>query len=176
MKRILLLIAIFLSFAPNVLAQAHDSSAISIKPGAMELGLDGSMTIVEGSSRTTLAIRAGFFTMAPRGLFGFETSLSYSHLNALDWLDMEGALSWQTKFGNSTVYPFLALGGGFRHEWLGSFRQIRYPLGLNSGIRALVASQAAFRAEYKFRRILHDPVENFSEHQIVIGISILLKN
>jgi hypothetical protein len=176
MKRLPLLIGVWLSFAPNVLAQAHDSSAVLINPGAIELGLAGSMAMVEGSSRTTFSLRAGFFTAAPTGLFGFETILSYSHLNALDWLDVEGAFSWQTKLGKSAVYPFVALGGGFRQEWLGSFRQIRYPLGLNLGTRALVAPQAALRVEYKFRRILHDPVANFSEHQVLVGLSLLLKN
>jgi len=176
MKNVLLLIAAWLSFAPNVLAQVNDSSAVPLKPGAIELGLAGSMTIVEGSSRTTVAMRTGFFKAAPAGLFGVETNLSYSHVNALDWLDIEGALSWQTKLGESTVYPFLALGGGLRQEWLGSFRQIRYPLGLNFGARALVAPQAAIRVEYKFRRILHDPVANFSEHHVVVGLSIFFKN
>jgi len=176
MKSALLLIAAWLSFSPNVFAQANDSSAVSIKPGAIELGLAGSMTTVEGSSRTAVAIRAGFFKSAPAGLFGFETSLSYSHVNALDWLDMEGALSWQTKLGNSAVYPFFTFGGGLRQEWLGSFQQIRYPLGLNLGTRALVAPQAAIRVEYKFRRILHDPVANFSEHHVVVGLSIFFKN
>jgi hypothetical protein len=176
MKRVPLLIAVWLSFAPNVFAQANDSNAVFIKPGAIELGLAGTMTIVEGSSRTTFAIRAGFFTAAPRGLFGFETSLSYSHLNALDWLDVEGALSWQAKLGKSAVYPFLALGGGFRQEKLGAFRQLRYPVGADFGLRALVAPQAAIRVEYKFRRILHDPVANFSEHQVLVGLSLLLKN
>jgi len=173
LKRVLLLIAVLLSFALNVLAQAHDSSMVSIKPGAIELGLAGSMTIVEGNSRMTFAIRTGFFTAAPRGLFGFETSLAYSHLNALDWLDVEGAFSWQAKLGNSAVYPFLALGGGFRQEKLGAFRQLRYPVGADLGMRALVAPQAAIRVEYKFRRILHDPVANFSEHHVVVGLSLL---
>jgi hypothetical protein len=176
MKRVLLLIAMWLSFAPNVLAQAHDSSAILINPGAIELGLAGSMAMVEGSSRTTFSMRAGFFAAAPTGLFGFETSLSYSHLNALDWLDVEGAFSWQTKVGKSAVYPFLALGGGLRQEKLGAFRQLRYPVGIDFGMRALVAPQAALRVEYKFRRILHDPVANFSEHQVLVGLSLLLKN
>jgi hypothetical protein len=176
MKRVLLLIPVLLSFALNVLAQAHDSSAVLINPGAIELGLAGSMAIVEGSSRTTFAIRAGFFKSAPRGLFGFEMNLSYSHVNALDGLDIEGALSWQTKLGKSAVHPFLALGGGLRQEKLGAFHQLRYPVGLNLGVRALIAPQAAIRGEYKFRRILHDPVANFSAHQVLVGLSLLFNN
>jgi len=164
-------------FAQNLLAQQNDSSAaIVIKSGAIELGLVGSMTIVEGSSRTTLAARIGVFKSARSGLFGFETELAYSHVNALNWLDWEGLLLWQRALKKSSVYPFIALGGGLRQEHLSSFSQARYPLGLNLGIRALIAPQAAIRTEYKFRRILHDPVANFSEHHIVVGLSIFFKN
>jgi len=30
--------------------------------------------------------------------------------------------------------------------------------------------------EYRFRRILGDPVEDFSEHELVVGVSIFLRN
>jgi len=164
-------------FAPNLLAQQNDSSTAStLKSGAIELGLAGSLTMVEGSSRTTLAARTGVFKSAWRGLSGIETEIAYSHVNALDRLDWEALLSWQRTIKKSSVYPFIALGGGLRQEHLGSFSQARYPLGLNLGIRALITPQAAIRTEYKFRRILHDPVANFSEHHIVVGLSIFFKN
>jgi hypothetical protein len=157
-------------------AQNNDSAAVSLKSGAIEAGLAGSMTIVEGNSRITLAARTGVFKSAGRGLWGFETELAYSRVNALNWLDWEGLLSWQFALKKSAIYPFVALGGGLRQEHLGSFSQVRYPLGLNLGTRTLLAPQAAIRIEYKFRRILHDPVANFSEHHVVVGLSIFFKN
>jgi len=164
-------------FAQNLIAQQNDgSAAIALKSGAVELGLAGSMTIVEGSTRITLAARTGIFKSAWRGLLGFETELAYSHVNALNWLDWEGLLSWQQALKKSSIYPFVALGGGLRQEHLGSFSQVRYPLGLNLGTRTLLTPQAAIRVEYKFRRILHDPVANFSEHHIVVGLAIFFKN
>jgi len=163
--------------AQNLFAQQNDSSAASVlKSGAIELGLAGSMTIVEGSTRIMLAARTGIFKSAWRGLLGYETELAYSHVNALSWLDWEGLLSWQRALKKSSVYPFIALGGGLRQERLGSFSQVRYPLGLNFGMRTLFAPQAAIRVEYKFRRILRDPVVNFSEHHLIIGLSIFFKN
>jgi len=178
-----LAMTIFIIFQPavfgaqNVFAQPSDSgAAISLKPGAIELGLAGSMTIVEGSARTTLAARTGVFKSASRGMLGFETELAYSHVNALNWLDWEGLLSWQRALKKTSVYPFVALGGGLRQEHLGSFSQARYPLGLNFGIRALLAPQAAIRVEYKFRRIFHDSAANFSEHHVVVGCSIFFNN
>jgi len=168
---------ITIAFTQNVFAQSSDSSAaLVIKSGAIELGLAGSLTSVEGGSKTTLAIRAGVFKSAPRGLWGIETVITFSHINALDRLDWEALLSWQRKIRHGSVYPFLAFGGGLRQEHLGSFSQARYPLGLNFGIRVLLAPQAALRVEYKFRRILHDPVANFSEQHLVVGLSIFLGN
>lgn len=168
---------IFMFFPLSLLfAQNDDSAAVSLKSGAIELGLAGSMTIVEGSTRTTLAARTGVFKSTGRGLLGFETELAYSRVNALNWLDWEGLLSWQFALKKSSIYPFVALGGGLRQEHLGSFSQARYPLGINFGVRALLAPQAAIRVEYKFRRILKDPVANFSEHHIVVGLSIFFKN
>ena len=162
---------------PMLFAQNNDSAAVAtLKSGAIEIGLAGSMTIVEGSTRTTLAARTGVFKSAGRGLWGFETELAYSHVNALNWLDWEGLLSWQFALKKSSIYPFVALGGGLRQEHLGSFSQVRYPLGLNLGMRSLLAPQAAIRVEYKFRHILKDPVANCSEHQIVVGLSIFFKN
>ena len=167
---------IFMFFPLSLLfAQKNDSAAVSLKSGAIELGLAGSMSIVEGSTRTTLAARAGVFKSAGRGLVGFETELAYSHVNALNRLDWEILFSWQHAIKKSPVYPFIALGGGLRQEHLGSFSQVRYPLGLNLGTRTLLAPQAAIRVEYKFRRVLRDAVENYSEHHIVVGLSIFFK-
>ena len=171
------LIAGFIFFhLPMLFAQNNDRAAVTIKSGAIEIGLAGSMSIVEGSTRTMLAARTGVFKRAARGLCGIETEVAYSHVNALDRLDWEAALSWQRAIKKSSVYPFIALGGGWRQEHLGSFRQARYPLGFNLGLRALLAPQAAMRMEYKFRRILRDPVANFSEQHLIVGVSILFRN
>jgi hypothetical protein len=148
----------------------------SLHPGAIELGLAGSLSVIEGHSRITLATRAGTFKSVSSGLAGFELALAYSHIHSLGQLDIEGLLSWQRTWRKSAVYPFIALGSGLRQEWLGNFRQVRYPLGMNLGARMLISPQAAIRVEYKFRRILHDPVANFSEHNMVVGFSIFFKN
>ena len=164
-------------FPMHSLADAGDrSSAPYLRAGAIELGLSGSITVIEGISRAAVTVRTGTFTQVPGGLAGIEMELSYSHVSSLDWIDLQGNLSLQRAWGQSSAYPYIALGGGLRQEWLGSFRQVRYPVGFNLGLRALVGQQAALRAEYKFRRILHDPVSNFSEHQLVVGLSIFFKN
>ncbi len=158
------------------LARGGGQSSPSVRPGAVELGFSGSLTAMEGLSQASLALRTGTFMQTPAGLSGFEVELSYSHVRSLDLIDLQGLLSWQRPLGRTSLYVHISLGGGLRQEWLGSFRQARYPVGFNSGIRALFNQRAAIRFEYKFRRILKDPISNFSEYQLAIGLSIFFRN
>src|SRR5207249_7343046 len=136
-------------------------------PGAIELGLAGSVTSVEGSTRGVIALRGGTFSLSRAGLTGAEAEVLYSHVGSLDQMDLEGNLSLQRAAGESPAYPFLAAAGGVRQEWLGSFRQARYPVGFNLGVRYLVAERGGFRVEYRYRRVLRDPVAEFTEHQVL---------
>ena len=150
-------------------------SPASILRGAIELGFSGALTAVEGLSQVSLALRTGTFVQAPAGLAGFEIELAYSHVRWFDFMEVQGLLSWQRPLGETSLHMHFSLGGGLRREWLGSFRQSRYPVGLNFGIRALFSERAAIRFDYKFRHILRDPISNFSEHQLAIGLSIFFR-
>ncbi len=147
-----------------------------LRPGAIEVGLAGSVASVAGSTRASVALRLGSFRAAGSGLAGFEAELGYTHVQALDTVDLGGNVSWQHAAGASSLHPFFALGGGLRQETLGSFSQARYPVGFALGLRALVGPRAALRVEYRYRRILNDPVANFTEHDALVGLSILLRN
>jgi len=154
----------------------ESNSTPGLRSGAIELGLAGSWTAVEGLSRATVAVRSATFRQVPGGLGIIEMQFSYSHLRSLDWVEVQGTIGWQRRWGKSPVYPYLAGAGGLRQEWLGSFRQLRYPVGFNLGFRVLLGQQTGLRFDYGFRRILHDPVANFTEQQVVVGISIFFKN
>ncbi len=174
--RALILLAFSLHFwAPSPSAK-NDPSIPYIRAGAIELGLSGSLTTVEGLSRGLASVRGGTFLSAINGLVGFEAELSYSHVQSLDRVDVLGHLSWQRAVGRSSVYPYVAIGGGIRKEWIGSFRQVRVPLGFSLGLRALLSQRVAFRTEYRFLRVMSDPISNFSEHQLTIGLSIFFRN
>ena len=147
-----------------------------LRAGAVEVGLSGSVTTVEGRSRSVVTGRDGTFGRAPAGLVGVEAEFSYSHLHSLERVDLWGHIFWQPGAGESPVYPYVALGGGLRQERLGSFSQARYPTGLSLGFRALVGSRVGFRAEYRFVRVRRDPIADFSERQLVAGISIFFRN
>jgi hypothetical protein len=59
---------------------------------------------------------------------------------------------------------------------LGSFSQARYPVGLALSARVLFDARVAMRVEYRFRRVLNDPVADFTEHRVLTGLSLLLRN
>jgi hypothetical protein len=163
---------------PQLARGQADSARLTpeLHPGAIELNLSGSWISIEGSSRYDLAIRSGMFFEVPGGLGAAELEFGYSHVNSLDLLDVQAYASWQRAFGDSPLYPFIALSGGLRQEWLGSFDQIRYPVGMSAGFRVLLNQHVTFRTEYKLRRVLHDPVRDFTEQQLVFGISVLFRN
>ena len=152
------------------------AQAPRLRPGAIEIGLAGSLVSVAGSAHASLTLRAGGFRGVGLGLAGFEVELGYNHVRALDTADLGGDVSWQRAVGTMSIYPFVALGGGLRQETLGSFSQALYPVGFALGLRALTGPGAAVRVEYRYRRILNDPVADFSEHQVLVGVSILLRN
>ena len=80
------------------------------------------------------------------------------------------------KLTKSTAYVYIGVAGGLSQEWIGSFSQVRYPIGFDAGIKALVSRRAAITVSYKFRRLLNDPVADYSEHRFVAGISIMFRN
>src|ERR1051326_3357552 len=152
-------------------ARAQSDSTMGtprLHPGAIELNLSGSMVTIEGSSRYDLAIRSGMFFEAPGGLGGAELEVGYSHVSSLDLLNLQVSASWQKAFWESPVYPFIALGGGIRQEWLGSFEQVRYPVGVSAGLRMLFSPQAAFRTEYRLRRAPTNPGRGFLAPNIFV--------
>ena len=154
--------------APDSLGRLH--------PGAIEVGVAGSLTTVEGQARATLALRCGGFVGTRLGLMGGEIEPAYSHVSALDTYEVQAAVTWQAAPGARPPHVFIAIGGGVRQEHLGSFSDVRYPVGCGVGLRLFMGPRAAFRSEYRYRRVLHDPVADFSEHQVLVGLSAIFRN
>ncbi len=92
------------------------------------------------------------------------------------WFDLDLGISVHHRLGESGLYAYAAAGGGVRQEWLGSFREARYPVGASLGLRALLDARAAARIEYRYRRVLDDPVADYSEHVALVGLSLLFRN
>ena len=148
----------------------------TLHAGAIELGIVGALVSVEGSTSAAVALRANRFIAAPSGLAGIEAEVGYNHLQGLDMVELEGNVSWQHAMGAGSTYPYASVGGGLREETIGSFSTARYPVGFSLGVRTLFGARAALRIEYRFRRVLNDPVADFNEHQARTGISLLLNN
>ncbi len=158
---------------------AADESPLELPtlyPGAVELGLQGSFTSTDGIVAGTLGVRGGMLFKGLYGLLGVELDVSYRHISSLDVYDLGIQGTWQRRLGETGNYPFVALGVGVRSEDIGSFRQTRYPVGFGVGLRTLFGQRAAIRVEYAFRRVLNDSISNFSEHRIVVGLSIFFRN
>ena len=173
--------AIGLLFVPRSAHAAREEFAAQeysarIYPRAIEVGVAGSLTSVEGATRADVTLRGGTFTRAGTGLTGIEAQVSYGHVASLDVVDLEGAVSVLKPVGSTALYPYLAASGGLRQEKLGSFRQVRYPVGFDAGLRSLMGPRAGIRLEYRYRRILRDPVADYTEHQILAGLSLFFRN
>ena len=170
---IVVLLAV-LGVAP--LAANASAEPATLNSGAVELGLSGRITTVEGITSGTAMLSTGYFVGILGGLTGFEVTAGYRHISSLDEIDLQAAVSWQKRLGKGSAYPFLSVGGGIRHEEIGSFSQSRYPLGMSVGVRVLAGQRVAFRIEYQYRRIMGDAISDFDESQIVFGISIFFRN
>ena len=173
-RRLLALVWTALAAAPFARARAAETPALHA--GAIESGVSGALKIVEGSTSGSIALDGAYFMHAPGGLASAAVEIGYSHVNELDLLDLSALVGWTRPIGETSLYPYLALGGGVRQEWIGSFEDARYPVGFDIGLRALVSPRADLRVNYRLRRVLDDPVEDFTEHEIRVGIALLFGN
>lgn len=147
-----------------------------IYPGAVELGLTGSVTSVDGDTRSTAGVRLARFSTVRRGIGGTEIEIAHTHAASFDQVDAQLAFSWQPFPRRGGLLPYAAVAGGAREEWRGGARTTRYPVGVDAGIRLLANQFAGARVEYRFRRVLDDPVADFDEQRIVFGLSLFLHN
>jgi hypothetical protein len=150
--------------------------APALRSGAIELGLAGSLVTVEGIVSGSGTVRGGVFKKIFGGLGAFEADAGYTHVSSLDELELEGAVSWQRRVGATSNYPYVSVGGGIRYMEVGSFDRTRYPFGFGLGLRSLLGKRAGVRVEYRFRRVMNDPVSNFSEHRLMLGLSVFFRN
>jgi hypothetical protein len=134
------------------------------------------MTTVEGITSGTFLVNGSYFFRAAKGLIGLGAGFGFHSIEDLSETDLEGIVSWQGRFNDTSTYPYLSVGGGLRHEEIGSFGQNRYPLGFGLGVRTLLGQRGGVRVEYRFRRILNDPSSDFSEHRVMLGLAVYFRN
>jgi len=147
----------------------------AIYDGANELGLSFALVSIEGDSHSSLGLRLGTFRSAGDGLLGYEVGFADTRGDGIHVLDYDGELTWQRAL-QPGVYPMLAIGGGVRQRRQGGEQITTHPVGGGVGFRTLFGDQAAIRVEYRYRRVLNDPVEDFTEHQVWVSFSLLFHN
>jgi hypothetical protein len=146
---------------------------VALRSGAVEIGVAGSITALETTTRAQIALRAGSFLGPGRGLLGYEGETAYSRIRELDRLDLAASVTWVHPI--RSVHPFLGVTAGVRQEWLGSFRSGLPLVGAVVGIRMLASPGVGFRLEYRPVRFFDDLASDFTEHQILFGISFFLR-
>jgi hypothetical protein len=160
------------------LALAAPVAAASEEPmlrsRAFEAGIAASTSTVEGNTQALFAVRVGTFLGAAKGLASLQIETTYAHEQSLDELGLEAAVGWSPDGGQ--ILPFASAAAGVRQEWIGSFREARWPVGFDLGVRLLLSTRAGLRCEYRFRRMLDDPVADFNEHRFLVGISVFWNN
>ena len=143
---------------------------------AVEIGAAGSMTSASGVTQAELGLRAGEFIAFHRTILEAALEPSVLHVEGLNSLSVEGSITWVRELPCSPLNLFVAGAAGLRQEWIGGFQEARYPVGLGAGVLLLTSAAAGLRIEYRFRRVLHDPVADFSEQRLLLGLSLFLRN
>lgn len=161
-------------------AAADDADGPRLLPGAVELGISGSLVSSGVAGRaSTLAVRAAALRGAGPGLATVGAEVAYRHVGNLGDLDQVRAtahVGWTAPLAASSAYPFASVWAGIDHDRVGSFRQTRTPIGTGVGIRALVSRGAAVHVEYRYARVRDPDVSDFNEHEILTGVTLLLRN
>jgi len=155
---------------------AADEHGQPLRSGAFELGMGGSVTSAEGATTAMFRLQAGTFRSAGTALIEYGGGVSYSTVSDLDILDFEATVGALWRLDDSSTWALINVTGAVRQEWVGSFSQVRYPVGFGAGFKVLASHRAAGTLTYEYRRILDDPVRAINEHRVVVGLSILFRN
>lgn len=157
-------------------SSASAETSLRLNPGAIEMGVNGTMVTVEGITSGAIGLDGAWFLAGAGGLFGLEAGWGFRHVESFTETELGADVSWQRRFRDSSAYPYVAVGAGLRHENVGSFGHTRYPVGFSVGARGLVGQRGGLRVEYRYRHVLNDPVSSFSEHQVTIGVALYFRN
>ncbi|RMF59376.1 MAG: hypothetical protein D6748_06520 [Calditrichaeota bacterium] len=168
------LLILLLPFLTNGIEAHPDSSQHSPQSNKLlEGGISGSLLIIEGITEVSASLTGGYLQkISNQHYLGMESALQYQHVRDENRLNLLMYGSWQNISIDQRLTPFLMVGGGLRRIWVGSFGYTVFPVGLQIGFRYFFFPTSALRMAYSFQRITNDPIANFSEHRIVIGVSI----
>jgi len=155
---------------------AEEPVVVDLRSGAWELGFNGSIVSRESAVGSMLAVFTNRFWVVRGVTLSAGASAGWSHVSDLDRVDVGVVAFVYKRLKDINAWIYAGPGVGLRQEWVGSFNVVRYPIGLDVGLKALFSSRAAITVSYQYRRMLNDPVANFDEHRFVTGISILLNN
>lgn len=155
------------------------ASRAVLHTGAIQLGAAGALSSVEGSVTSRVGLRvarhfgAGSST-DPRVLL--DARLDHQHVSDIDVVDLGAGVLALHRVGESGTYVEGGVVASLRQEWVGSFSEARYPVGVDLGLLTLLSARAGFDVVYAYRRVLSDPVADYNEHRVSFGISVFFAN
>jgi hypothetical protein len=145
-----------------------------LEPGSLEVGVSGALRSANGTTTVDFAPRLGWLFGAGSAVVPVELEAAWSHVRMRDVVDVTAGVQWTRALSSApTVWPFVGALAGVRQEWVGSFAERRVPVGGAVGLRVLVGGSAAIRTEYRLLWVLDDPVDDYREHRILVGLSVL---
>lgn len=145
-----------------------------IHSGAIEALVGGELTRVERT--TTSRIALGVARYAAGGRLRLGVDISHSHVSDLDVLDLEIRPAWVVPVGHDGMHLVVGVGGALRQQWVGSFSENLYPVGVDFGVKALAGSRAALTVRFAWRRVLGNRISDFNESRIVASLSVWFRN
>jgi hypothetical protein len=131
---------------------------------------------VEGTTTSRFGIGVGQYRNPGGVLIRYGGLVAHERVSDLDVLDLEAGLSGYLRLGDANAWAFLGVSAGLRQEWIGSFSDDLYPVGLDVGLKLLASRTAAGTLSYQYRRVMGDPVSDFNEHRLLIGLSVFFRN
>jgi len=152
------------------------SETATIESGAIELGLAGGFQSVEGSRTLSTAFALSRYVGGGEQRLFVKAITEYTHVGELDAGEFAMAGGLLLRTFDSPAHPYAGVRFGVQQEWLGSFSQVRYPVGIEVGVKVLTSRGAALTMAYEYRRMLSDPIASYNEHRFVLGVSVLFRN
>ncbi len=160
----------------SILKMARFENRPEIRDRAIEIGLAGDASRIDGATAGTATLHLGVYRTATSWLLGLAIEPAFTHVPGANLLDVQAAMAWSREMGMTSAYLFLGPGGGLRERWSGGARTRSFPLGGNAGVVAMLSDHMAVRVEYRFRRVVDDTGSDHDEQKLLLGFSVFARN
>ncbi len=164
---------VFLATLSLATAASNALAGVAEMENNLEFGVSGRFVSIDGVADGAIALSLDRYAR-PRSRVAVSVGVvaRYQHIAERDVVEPSLRVGLMLCRESTQTFPFLRGSLGLRREWLGSFSENRHPIGFDLGMKAFLGGRAAMTTAYEFRRVLSDPVKNFNEHAVSVGVSV----